>query len=304
MLLLQQMVVLFFLMLVGFFIRKKEFISDNTCRHLSWIVVNIANPALIISGSINGSEVIRGRELLHILALALGLFALMTVLSRILPLILGVKKSDIGVYSVMLIFSNIGFMGFPLIQALYGSEALVYAAVFQIPFNILIYTYGILAMKSEEGPKEKMNIQKIFNIGTICCIISIIISQFGISAPVYVKQIAQNLSNLTAPVSMMVIGASMVSISMKDLFTDIRLILFSLVKLIVLPVVILFMLKGIISNEMILGVCLVMLATPVASMTAMLAQQYDGNYELAAKGVALSTILSVVTMPLVAFITT
>ena len=303
MLLLQQMIVLFFMMLLGYYVRKKEFITDITCKQLSWLVVNVANPAMIISGSVNSESVIRGNELLRTLALAIMLFAVMIVLSRLLPLLLGVNRKDHGVYSVMLIFSNIGFMGFPLINAIYGGEALVYAAVFQIPFNVLIYTYGILALQSDPEKKEKMQFKKIVNIGTVCCAIAIVLSQSGIETPTFIKSISQNLSNLTAPLSMMVIGASMVSISFKELFSDVKLMIFCLVKLIVLPIAILFVLKGIISSEMLLGVCMVMIATPVASMTAMLAQQYEGNYPLAAKGVALSTILSVITMPIVSMIT-
>lgn len=303
MLLLQQMIVLFFLMLVGFFVRKKEFITDTTCKHLSWIVVNVANPALIISGSVNSNGSIHGEELLRILALAVSIFIIMIALSWLLPFLLRVDKSDWGLYSVMLIFSNIGFMGFPLIQALYGSEALLYAAVFQIPFNILIYTYGVIALQNEDSSKNKMSFKKIVNIGTICCVIALVLSQCNIPIPIYVKSIVTHLSNLTAPLSMMVIGASMVHIPMKSLCKDLRLMIFTLIKLIVLPVIFLFILKTIISNEMLLGVCMVMIATPVASMTAMLAQQYEGNYELASKGVALSTILSVITMPVVSLIT-
>ncbi|MBS7304031.1 MAG: AEC family transporter, partial [Lachnospiraceae bacterium] len=96
---------------------------------------------------------------------------------------------------------------------------------------------------------------------------------------------------------------SMATIDIKKLFTDIRLLLFSVLKLVIVPVAGLFLLKLFIRDQMLLGVCMVMLATPVASMTAMLSQQYDGDYELASRGVALTTILSVATMPLVSIIT-
>lgn len=303
MLLLQQMIVLFFLMLVGFVIRKKGFISDMTCKHLSWIVVNVANPALILSGSVNSEGGCHGAELLHVLFLAVAVFAVMIILSWLIPFLLKVPGSDRGVYSVMLIFSNIGFMGFPLIQALYGNEALLYAAVFQIPFNILIYTYGILVLQNDSEKKGKMSVRKIVNVGTVCCVAALVLSQWNITVPGPVRAIITHLSNLTAPLSMMVIGASMVHISLRSLCRDMKLVTFTLIKLIILPVILLAVLKGMVHDEVLLGVCLVMVATPVASMTAMLAQQYDGNYELASKGVALSTILSVATMPLVSLLT-
>ena len=303
MLLLQQMIVLFVLMLIGFFVSKKGYISDATFKQMSWLVVYVACPAMVISGSVNSGKMMEGQELFAAMGLTLAIYAVLILLGLITPFILGVPKEDRGVYKVMMIFSNIGFMGFPLIGSLYGAEALLYAALFQIPFNVLIYTYGILVLKKKTDDNEKLDLKKIFNIGVICCIISIVIALFQIETPDFVKTIVSNLSNLTAPLSMMVIGASLTKIRFKDLFTDIRLLLFCGLKLIVIPVVMLFGLKQFIDNTMVLGVCMVILSTPVASMTAMLAQQYDGNYPLASKGVAVSTILSVLTMPLVAMIT-
>ncbi len=303
MLLLQQMIVLFVLMLIGFFVNKKGYVSDATFKQMSWLVVYVACPAMVISGSVNSGKMMEGRELFAAMGLTLAIYAVLILLGFITPFLLGVPKEDRGVYKVMMIFSNIGFMGFPLIGSLYGAEALLYAALFQIPFNVLIYTYGILVLKKKTDDNEKLDLKKILNIGVICCIISIVIALFQIETPTFVKTIVSNLSNLTAPLSMMVIGASLTKIRFRDLFTDMRLLLFCGLKLIIIPVAMLIVLKQIIDNTMVLGVCMVILATPVASMTAMLAQQYDGNYPLASKGVAVSTILSVLTMPFVAMIT-
>ena len=303
MLLLQQMIVLFVLMLIGYYVSKKEYISDATFKQLSWIVVYVACPAMVISGSVNSGKMMEGRELFATLALTGLVYAVLILIGFVSPVILGVPKEDRGVYKVMMIFSNIGFMGFPLISSLYGTDALLYAALFQIPFNVLIYTYGILVLKKKTDDNEKLDLKKILNIGVICCIISIVIALFQIETPDFVKSTVSNLSNLTAPLSMMVIGASLTKIKFRELFTDVRLLLFCGLKLLVIPVVLLFVLKQFIANEMVLGVCMVVLSTPVASMTAMLAQQYEGNYSLASKGVAVSTILSVITMPIVAMIT-
>ena len=302
MLLLQQMIVLFILMLIGYYINKKGFVSDTTFKQFSWVVVYVACPAMVISGSVNSGKMMQGRELFATLGLAILVYVVLILISFITTLLLGVPRDDRGVYKVMMIFSNIGFMGFPLINSLYGAEALLYAALFQIPFNVLIYTYGIIALKKKTEEKEKLDFKKIMNIGVICCIISIVIALFRIETPDFVKSTMQNLSNLTAPLSMMVIGASLTKIKLKDLFTDVRLLLFCGWKLLVVPIVLLFILKMFITNEMLLGVCMVVLATPIASMTAMLAQQYDGDYGLASKSVALSTILSVITMPIVSMV--
>lgn len=301
MLLLEQMGVLFIFMILGYVCGKKQVLPDESAKSISWIVVNIANPALILSAGISENRTIRGMLLLETFGIAVLVFLFLILISIALPRIFRVPKEDAGVFRVMTIFSNIGFMGFPVISAIYGADALMYASLFLFPYNILIYTYGILAMKKTPG-REKIQLKKVLNVGVLACILSVILYLSDISAPAVIKTTITYLSQLTAPLSMMVIGQSMIHIQWKTLFTDIRLLLFSAVKLLVIPVIGILLLKPVLSDKTILGVCLIMLATPVGSMTAMLAQQYDGNYEMASKGVALTTLLSVVTIPLVSMI--
>lgn len=177
---------------------------------------------------------------------------------------------------------------------------------FYHPYNILIYTYGISSMSSsgashkkdsykkssyektshektshkkgegkdqEKGARITFLLGRIFNVGVIACIVTMVIYLCEIPVPGMIADTITHLSNLTAPLSMMVIGASLAAIDLKKLFTDLRLLLFSAVKLLLIPIVGVLIIKQFVSNEMICGVCLVMLATPVGSMTAMLAQR-------------------------------
>lgn len=302
MLLLQQMIVLFIFMGIGLFCGKKGFISDSSAKTLSFIVVNIANPAMILNAGLSDEASIQGKELAFMFILAIGVFAFLILLGYIIPPILRVPAEDIGPYKVMIIFNNIGFMGFPILQAAYGPQSLLYASLFLFPFNILIYTYGIACMGKNSQEKESFDLSKAVNVGTIACAVSLIIYIFGIPIPDFLKTTASSLSGLTGPLSMMVIGQSMINMKAKEMFGDIRLFIFSLIKLVAVPVVGIMILKLFITDELILNVCYIMLATPVASMAAMLAQQFDGDYKLASKGVALTTILSVITIPLVSLL--
>lgn len=306
MLLLQQMIVLFLLMLIGFFCYKKEIITDEVSKKISAIVVNIANPAMILSGGMDDSSVIAGKELITVLIIIAVMYTVLVLLGQLMPKLLRVDLKSRGAYQAMTIFSNIGFMGFPVIAALYGNQALLYGALFTIPYNLLIYTYGVSVMEvsRDEGIKEKKRFpwNRVLNTGVIACLVTMVLYFGRIPVPAFLKAVVTSLSNLTAPLSMMVIGASLAVIDLKKLFGDIRLLVFSVIKLLIIPVAGTFIIKQFVNHEMIVGVCMVMLATPVGSMTAMLAQQYEGDYEMAARGVALTTILSVVTMPVVSLI--
>ncbi|MCM1133942.1 MAG: AEC family transporter [Clostridium sp.] len=302
--LLEQMVVLFLLMGVGYICYKKSIITDEVSKKLSAIVVNVANPALVLTACM-GENKIQGEELVTTIAIMAVMYPALLLLAMILPAFLRVEKKVRGTYKAMTVFSNIGFMGFPVITALYGNGALLYATPFIIIYNILIYTYGVSAIRSGEkaaADKKSFSVKELLNAGMISCIITIVMYIFDIPMPVFLQTTITHLSNLTAPLSMMIIGASFAVINVKNLFTDVRLLVFAVIKLLALPIAGIFIISMFVENQVILGVCMVMLATPVGSMTAMLAQQYDGDYETAARGVALTTILSVATMPLVSML--
>lgn len=296
MVLLQQMGILFVYMMIGYVACKKEYFDQEFGKKLSWLVVNVANPMLSISAVVNNEEQIAKKDFYVTVLLAICFYAFFLILAQILPRLIGVQKSDIGVYKMMTTFNNIGFMGFPVIAAAYGNGALIYAVPFSIMFNILCYTWGIQTLC---GGGEKGNWKRIINIGTISGIISIVLFFMQIPVPKMICSLSAGLSNLTGPLSMLVIGISIAAMELKDLFTDVKLLKFALIKLLAVPVAAMLLVCQVIDNRLICEVFLVMMATPAASMCAMLSQQYGGDYELAAKGVALTTILSVVTMPIV-----
>ena len=300
---LQQMIVLFLVMLIGLIAYKMDYINDNASKKLSSIVVNIANPALILSSILGMDNTVTGKNLLVTMVIAVTLFASLLVLAIFVPWLFRVDKSSYGAYRVMTVFSNIGFMGFPIISAVYGNSALLYGTLFLIPYNVLIYTYGIYTMKQRAGDeKEPFRLGLICNSGVIACVLAIVLFALGVKLPAFLGSVISMLSNLTAPLSMMVIGASMATIDLKKLAGDYKLLLFAGFKLLLVPVIGTLVVRQLVENEVICGVTMVMLATPVGSMTAMLAQEYEGDYELASKGVMLTTLLSVVTLPVVSAI--
>lgn len=358
MVMLQQMIVMFLMMAVGYLCYRKQILTEEVSRKVSAIVVNVANPCMILSSALTDQQM-QGKELVQTLAIVVMMYAFLLAVAQLLPRILCIQKESRGAYAAMTVFANIGFMGFPVLAAMYGNGALLYGAVFQIPFNILIYTYGVAVLtrkpgacaKTEQDVKAEVDVKaepdvksepngktgerqdaqgitaavngkseniengseqqgklqgtveivkKIFNIGVIACIAAMLLYFLQTPVPSFLQAFITNLGNLTAPLSMMIIGASLAQMPLKELFLDKKLLLFSLVKLLLLPAVWMIMVNRVAEQEILRGVCLVMMATPAGSMTAMLAQQYGGDYETASRGVALTTVLSVITMPLLA----
>lgn len=301
MILFQQMIIMFFYMMVGYCARKKGYLGESAGATISWIVVNIANPAMIISSVINGESVIAGRELMNTVVLACIMFAILILLAEILPKMFRTEGKTRSAYKVMTVFNNIGFMGFPVIAAAYGEEALLYAAIFVLPYNVLFYTYGIAVTQSGQEKKDS-KIKQIFNLGTIASILAIILYLTQIPVHNMIKTCMESLSGLTSSLSMFVIGISLSSMKIRELFTDFKLMGYSMIKLLLIPIAGTLIASNFIQSQMLLNVFMIMLATPAGAMTAMLAQEYDGDYPLASRAVALTTLLSVVTIPIVSAI--
>lgn len=305
---LQQMLVLFIIMMIGFIAYKKNIITDETSKKLSAIVVNISNPALILS-SVTGNATVTGAELVETMFVAIGMYVFLIAVAALVPVIIKAPARDRGTYRVMTIFGNVGFMGFPIISSLYGGGALLYASLFLLPYNILIYTYGVWEMCKSSGEGSgavkksgRESIKQIFNIGVIFCIIAVVVYALGIKFPAWVNTTVSMLSSTTAPLSMMVIGASFATMNFKKVFLNVRTWVFSALRLLVIPVLGTFLVSLVTDNTSIIGVTMVMLGVPVGSMTAMLAQEYGGDYALSSETVAMTTLLSVVTFPIVSMV--
>ena len=301
----KQMLVLSILMLVGFIAYKKDIINREAHKKLSGIVVNIAAPASILVSVLSDRQFADGRALLQVILIALVMHGAYLLLAQWIPGLLRVNKKDEKVYGVMTVFSNLSFIGFPVVSSLCGEQAVFYAAIFTLPYNILIYTYGVRSLSSgsdgESAPQITVRqiLTRVCNVGILSCFVAILLFITKIEVPDFLKSSLTMLGNLTAPLSMICIGVSFALLNLRDVFLDCRLYVFSFLKLLAIPVLAMLLLDCFSVDSTVRTVCMIMFSVPVGSMTAMFAQEYGGNYELAAKGVALTTLLSVITMPIV-----
>lgn len=301
MLMLSKMLVLFLLIAVGYIAARKRIIPSSGIPILSAIVVNVANPALILSGSIGATTRVPTRNFITAMLAAVFLYGVLILVAYVTPKILGATGTTVGAYRIMTVFSNIGFMGFPVIYALYGSEGILYGTLFLIVYNVLIYTYGIWVIQAAAGEVQGFQLKKILNIGVFSCVLSMAIYFFKIPIPAILAETVTHLSNTTAPLSMMVIGASMVGISVLKILKNTRLLAFTGIKMLVLPVIMTILLELVFGKNVITQVAMIMLSMPVGSLTVMLASEYHGDYDTSSKAIVLTSITSILTVPLVAW---
>lgn len=304
----QKLLVLFGFMLIGSFSYRKKWITDAGAGQISGLIVNILNPALIISG-VTGAEGKGDWELILMnLLMAVILFLILIVLSPVFVRVLGVKENQKNIYSVMFIFSNLGFMGIPLIQELYGKGAVFYVALYTLVYNVLFYTYGIYLFEKEKayqtGAAAKISFQwgKLQNPGVAACLFSLILFAFGISVPAPAVNFFDSLGNAAVPLSMIMTGVSLAQMPFQTVVTDWKMYQFAFLKMLVIPAGAALILGQLGLDPVLSGIMVLMFGMPNGSMPVMLAVDYGLDSSICSRGIALTTLLSLITLPVVTYL--
>lgn len=304
MIVIQQMLIFFILMILGVVARKVGIITDSNQKQFSSLIVNIACPALVLMGATNSKTHMQASETIFALAVATGLMILIAIIAYFVPIILKYPRKHYGGVRLMMVFSNLAFMGMPIVQNVYGPDAIIYLSLFLIPFNIIFYTYGVVTISIGSSKGWHINLRSMFTPGIISCVITLILYVGNIHLPYVLSSSITLISQVSVPLAMMLIGASLIDINFKSMVTNVRLILFTLIKMIIVPVVILLILKQYINNGPLLGVSMMLLATPTGNLVAMLAALYnEENYIVTTEGISFTTAVSIITIPIVSLIT-
>ena len=294
----QTMLKLFLLLILGFVLFKCHIFDEYTNKKISALIVNVASPMLIIS-SIAGVE---GNDK-SIVFLMIGAGILMyigfIILGKIINRIFPFPKKDWPVYECMVVFANTGFMGYPVLLDVFGQEAVFYASLIHMAFNFFVYTYAIMCLTKGDDSEFKLNFKQLLTPGIVLIFIGILIYLFDMQLPSVLMDTINSVGSLTAPLSMMMIGSSLAVYPIKDSFTDWRSYVFAFVRLIIVPFVTMIVCRLLHINPYYANITIITNAMPVGSMVLMLATQYNANVKIVTKNIVVSTLLSVITIPIV-----
>lgn len=307
----QQMLVLLVMMLIGYIVFRIRWLDANACSKMSKIVVNILNPCLMINGVLGKEAALEGNMLFQTLILVVIYYGVLVLLSGPVASVLRVKKKHYNLYRLMLIFSNVGFMGIPVITSIYGKEAMLLIAFYNLGYNLLLYTYGIYLASTGEETEQKVEDakgagwKKLLNLGVASCLISILIFVSGVTMPDSVCTFFDYVGNAAVPLSMILIGASVAQGGKKEFFLDGKMYVFMAIKMLAIPIAAALLMRLVSWPALVEGVFILMFAMPVGSIVVMLAAEGGADEIECTKGSILTTLLSVLTIPVVSlFLTT
>ena len=299
---------IFIIMLPGYILKKTGVLSKQHVEGMSSLITNVTFPCMIIVSM----QMEFSMEILNNCKNAIIVFsciiAVTMVLARVVSKRAKLPRTQSGIFAFMLMFGNTGFIGFPVLSGLFGQEAVLYGALCDAVYNIFMFTIGIALIKpgdERRGRREviRQTVRESLNPCFFGLIIGLVLFIGQISLPEIMGRPMESIGNITSPLAMIVIGAHLAEINFGELFRAKHAYVVCLLKLIVTPLIGLVFVKLIIGTGSLLASAIIIeAAMPVAMCSVIFSEQYKADVNFAVKGVMLTTVMCIVTIPVFAIL--
>lgn len=296
----EKVLILFLMMGVGYGCFRKRMITSRGALQLTNLVLYVVGPCLIIAAfQTDSKEVSLGKILIMV-----SLFGLGQVLAAVASRFLFKDKEHYhaNLLRFGMVYSNCGFMGIPLAQGLLGEVGVVYASACLVGFNLVVWTHGYITLSGAGQDRRAMLKNALVNPGIIGFAIGLPLYIFSIKLPAVLLEPISAIGQMNSPLAMIVVGTYLAKLSLREIFSDRDVYRVTFLRLVVVPVVYLALMWVLKPDPAVLVTGSVLMAAPVAANTVLFAAKFRRDAVLACKLIALSTLLSILTMPLVAAI--
>lgn len=289
---------MFVMMSVGMIGSATKLITKEGNKAMTDVLLFIVTPILIfVSYQVDFSM-----DKLQGLLWAIGFSFLSHIIAIIISSIL-IRKSNNPDYQVErmgAIYSNCGFMGIPLLYAIYGAEGVFYVTAYLTVFNLFVWSHGVILMTGKLDKREIISVFRSPNI--IAIIVGLTSFVTGLRVPELILDPLKTITLVNTPLAMLVIGATLAQSNLLELIRKPRLYFVTFLRLIMVPLVLILVFKILGQTSMVAMVILIATSCPIASTGTMFALRFDKNSNYAASLLSISTLLSIVTIPLMVII--
>ena len=299
---LNQTAVLFIPIIIGILVKKLKMVDGHFGKSLSSVLFNVSLPCSILCAmqfEFQKSLLIESGLLV---LLGFGILGVSLLIGFLLSQWMGREDGVKNVIRFSITFSNFSFMGYPIVQMLYGQKGLFYASVFTIPFFLLVNSLGILILEHKKGERAKVTFEKILNMPTLALLVGFILFVLSIRLPDILNSAANMFAQTTTPMSMILSGLVLADSKLLSIFKNYRLYVISAFRLLLIPILVFVLLRLFGLSGLLLNVPVIICAMPVASNIVLLSQKFAGDVQFSAETVLFTTFFSIVTIPLIQLI--
>lgn len=288
-----QMLILFLLILCGYAAGRSRVLKKEDVPILSKVVLNLGIPGVVLA-SVSDGCALTVTEIFLCLAGFLAFTVFCALLAKITVKLLGIK-ADKRLYEFMYTFSNIGFMGLPVVQAVMGEEVMIYAMLFLIPNNLVLFSYGEYLMRDTKG----LSLKSFFSPPILASILAVGICLLDLRFPYPIARAVSYMGGITTPLAMIIIGITLNGVQVREMIKDKDLLVFLVVKMLVFPLVGYGFLYALSVPDVMIQILILMMAMPIPANTIIYASLYQKNVSLASQAAVLTSLVCIVSIPLV-----
>ena len=288
-----QLISLFLMMLVGFIAARAGIITPDFRKRLSTFTLSVAAPGIILSSALQST--MPGSGMLMVLLVAALFFVVMIPLAALLTRLLSARAQERRLDQLMLVFTNVGFMGIPVAQALYGTDGVAMVSMFILTFNLTFFSYGVMLISGN----MRFSLRALCNPCIFAALGALFFALTGLSLPGPVESTLASIGSMNTPLAMIIIGASLAHSDLHAALTNPRLYKICLARMVVMPLCMLAVMRLLPIEPMLAGVAVCEAAMPVAGNCAMASDMYTPEDMTASHAVIVSTLMSAVSLPLV-----
>lgn len=289
-----QIIVMFILLLIGMLCYKINLIDKDMSKKLSDVVLLLVNPMVILISYQRKFEATLLSGLLISLGLALATHLVAILISIIL---LRKKSTDLAIERFSVIYSNCGFIGIPIVNGIFGSEGVFYLTAYMTIFNLVVWTHGMVSISGKYD--KKSIIKAILSPAVISVFVGFLLFVCRIKLPMVIGKPISYIADMNTPLAMLVAGVTIAQTNIIKIFGRIRAFYISLIKLIIIPIGMLLLFHMFDIPKIILLTSVLATACPTGATINLFSLRYDKNYIYASELFAITTILSLITIPFV-----
>ena len=292
------------LLFLGYLIGIKKIVAHSYINDLTNLVVDVSMPCTIALSMVRPFDARLLGDAIKVMVAILIFQLVLSGLAYYATKILKVNPSKSGSWIFALVFSNNAFVGYPLMYALYGKDGLFLMAMGNVVQNVLIFSLGIKLITLNYNLKDHIRLRHIiFTKQNIAVVVGMFIFFLQIPIPKPVLTLVTYVANLAVPLSMMVVGMSLSRYDVRNMFTDKEAYRLTIIRMVLLPLVmvVIFKVLGINANQNLpLAILFFTAALPAPAFTTIMAERYNTRIEFSSKCVFLATVLSILTVPILA----
>jgi hypothetical protein len=289
-------------MLIGFICIKTGYIKNEVKDAISKLIIRVTLPLLMITSltklTLDSQKIINSVTTVLCAYVIIGvLYCAGIATAKLFKL----EKSQATIHTCMTCFGNVVFIAYPLIQALYGDEGLLYAALFAFANDCWLWTVGVYTLSGTRGREGSFfgNLKNLITPSTIGFLISLFMLITGLRFTGIVKDVLTNVGSVTTYLSMLFIGMTLAMVDFRHLYRRISLFVLVAVKMLIIPALLIFVLKFIPIDDLVKSVLVLQAAIPTSTVLVILTTDYGCDTVYSAEGVFITTLLSLATLPAV-----